>query len=278
MLEIHLSSPVTRERLRAGPAADHIDEFAGWLHARGYRPATIDFVLRALAGWTDWMLAAGFTAQDLPSGLEACKAALKVEQHVPYQRGPNQRSLSAASVFLRFLREAGKLTFPAPAPSAIDRWPLLGEYRLWMRQHRGLTETTLDIYQRTQVGLLETLGDDPRAYTAESLRTFVFERARPHGIERAKSIAVAVRSFLRFLGATGRCAPGLDHAILGFACWQLSSVPRFLGPEAVEFSNGAVAANFERLGSLITGSGDDVITQLGDVGNVVFRFFIGHLG
>ena len=93
MLEIHLPSPVTRERLRASPAADHIDEFAGWLHARGYRPATIDFVLRALAGWTDWMLAAGFTAQDLPSGLEACKAALKVEQHVPYQRGPNQQSL-----------------------------------------------------------------------------------------------------------------------------------------------------------------------------------------
>jgi hypothetical protein len=28
-------------------------------------------------------------------------------------------------------------------------------------------------------------------------------RARPHGIERAKSIVVAVRSFIRFLGATG---------------------------------------------------------------------------
>jgi site-specific recombinase XerD len=241
MLNTHLQSPVTRERLRAGPAADHIDEVADWLHDSGYRPVTIEFVLRALAGWSDWMLAAGFTAHDLPSGLEACRAALEVEPHVPYQRGPNQQSISAASVFLRFLREQGKLAFPVPAPSATDRWSLLGEYRSWMRQNRGLTETTLNIYQRTQVGLLETLGDNARTYTAESLRTFVFERARPHGIERAKGIVVAVRSFLRFLGATGRCAPGMDHAIPGFACWQLSSVPRFLDPEAVEQVIGSCA-------------------------------------
>ncbi len=241
MLDTHLQSPVTRERLRAGPAADHIDEFADWLHHRGYRPTTIDGSLRSLAAWTDWMRATGVRAQDLLSGFEACKAALEVEQHVHYHRGPNQQSLAAASVFIRFLREQGALPFPVPAPSASDRWPLLGEYRSWMRQNRGLTETTLDIYQRTLVGLLEMLGDDARAYTAESLRTFVFERARPHGIERAKSITVAVRSFLRFLGATGRCAPGMDHAIPGFAGWQLSTVPRFLGPDAVEQVLGSCA-------------------------------------
>lgn len=48
---------------------------------------------------------------------------------------------------------------------------------------------------------------------------------RPHGIERAKSIVVAVRSFIRFLGATGRCPAGREHAIPGFASWRLSSVP-----------------------------------------------------
>src|SRR3979490_674364 len=58
--------------------------------------------------------------------------------------------------------------------------------------------------------------------------------ARPHGIYRAKSIVVAVRSFVRFLGATGRCSVGMEHAIPGFASWQLTSVPRFLLPEEVE--------------------------------------------
>jgi integrase/recombinase XerD len=94
-----------------------------------------------------------------------------------------------------------------------------------MRQHRGLTETTLDLYQGILVGFREALGDDARTYSAEALRAFVLDRARPHGIYRAMSIVVAVRSLLRFLGATGRCPAGLVQAIPGFASWQLSSIP-----------------------------------------------------
>ena len=84
------------------------------------------------------------------------------------------------------------------------------------------------------MGLLDALGDDGAAYTAEALRAFVLARAHPHGIARAKSIVVAVRSFVRFLGVTGRCPAGMEYAIPGFASWQLSSVPRFLPAEDVE--------------------------------------------
>jgi integrase/recombinase XerD len=59
MLDTHLRSRVTRQRLRSGPAAGHIDAFADWLHNLGYRPVTIEASLRSLAGWTDWMRAAG---------------------------------------------------------------------------------------------------------------------------------------------------------------------------------------------------------------------------
>jgi integrase/recombinase XerD len=96
-----------------------------------------------------------------------------------------------------------------------------------MRKHRGLTDTTLDVYDGILAGLLDALGDDVRDYSAEALRTFVLDRARPHWIYRAKSIVVAVRSFVCFLGATGRCSAGMEHAIPGFASWQLTSVPRF---------------------------------------------------
>jgi integrase/recombinase XerD len=234
MLETHLKSPVTRGRLRAGPAADYIDGFANWLHGCGYAPATIDTMLRCLAGWTDWMLASGFSAQELLQGFEACKVALQQKRRVLYSRGANRQSLTAATVFIRFLRQRGELPPPVIPPSASDLWPVLGEFRSWMYKHRGLTETTLDIYQRTLVGLCTALGDDAHAYSAEALRAFVLDRARPHGIQSAKSITVAVRSFLRFLGVTGRCPPGMEHAIPGFACWQLSAVPRFLVPEDIE--------------------------------------------
>jgi len=234
MLETHLNSPVTRRRLRTGPAADHIDAFADWLHLQGYRPISIEAMLRSLAGWTDWMLATKFTAQDLLPGFEACKMAIEVGRRVRYRRGPNDHSVAVAAVFIRFLQHQGKLPVPVNPPSASDLWPMLGEFRSWMRQHRGLTETTLDVYQGILVGLLNVLGDDARAYSAEALRAFVLDRARPHGIYRAKSIAVAVRSYVRFLGVTGRCPPGMEYAIPGFASWQLSSVPRFLVAEDVE--------------------------------------------
>jgi len=217
-----------------GPAAGQIDAFADWLHHKGYTPTTIDGLLRSLASWTDWMLAAGFTAQEFLAAFAACKETLQHEERAGYRRWPNQDSVTAASTFIRFLRDLGALPPPAPKPSPSDRWPLLGEFRSWMRINRGLTETTLDVYEGILEGLLDTLGDDVRTFSAESLRTFVLERARPHGIERAKSIAVAVRAFLRFLGATGRCAPGMDEAIPGYACWQLSTVPRYLPSQDVE--------------------------------------------
>ena len=102
MLEKHLNSPITRRRLRTGPAADYLDAFSDWLYRQGYRPFCIDNLLTSLAGWTDWMLAEGFTAQDALAAFEACKLAIERTPHVRYSRGPNRRSVTAASVFIRF--------------------------------------------------------------------------------------------------------------------------------------------------------------------------------
>jgi site-specific recombinase XerD len=40
--------------------------------------------------------------------------------------------------------------------------------------------------------------------------------------------------FLRFLIATGRCAPGLEHALPTIAHWHLASLPKYLSAETVE--------------------------------------------
>ena len=181
------------------------------------------------------MRSAGFGADDMPAGLDACAEALRERPRVRHCRGPNRKSLEAARLFLRFLREQGVLPPLAALPSLAAQWPVLGEFRCWARQHRGLAETSIDAYQRPPAELLTAVGDDPRTYTAEALRGFVLERARRHRIARAKTVVVATRAFLRFLGATGRCPPGMEHAIPDFASWQLSSVPRFLTAEDVEW-------------------------------------------
>lgn len=141
MLETHLTSPVTRPRVRTGAAAEHIDAFA-------------------------------------LSGFEACKLVVSKEQRVRYSRGPNQQSITAASLFIRFLRRRGELPQPVAEPSATEPWPILVEFRSWMRAHRGLTETTLDVYQGILVGLLDAVGDDARAYSPGALRpSSLIERA-----------------------------------------------------------------------------------------------------
>jgi integrase/recombinase XerD len=77
MLEHHLNSPITRRRLRAGPAAEHVDGFADWLHHRGYTPLSMVAILRSLAGWTDWMQSAGFSVHDCVAGVAACATELQ---------------------------------------------------------------------------------------------------------------------------------------------------------------------------------------------------------
>ena len=125
MLEDHLAAPVTRSRLRAGPAADYVDAFADWLHHRDYKPTTIEPALRALAGWTDWMRGAGFSGRDLLAGYQACKAALDRERRRRRRyRAASKYSLVVARLFIRFLQERDVIPRPAAPLSPIVRWPV----------------------------------------------------------------------------------------------------------------------------------------------------------
>lgn len=234
MLETHLKSPVTRRRLLAGPAAGHVDGFADWLHHQGFKPVSIDQILRSLAAWADWLAQTGFTAREAVAALSACEAVLSLGERIRYARGLNKQSLAAARLFVRFLQECEFIPPPEPASSPVERWPVLGDFSAWMQQQRGLRKSSLETYEMVLVDMLGALGDATSTYTAPQVREFVLARAKPHGICRAKSIVTAVRAFLRFLAATGRCSVGLDHSIPGYASWRLSTTPRFLEPVEVE--------------------------------------------
>ena len=234
MLDTHLAPHATCRRLRTGPAAEHIDDFADWLHRRGYRPNVLRNKLRSFAAWTDWLQSNGKSGIDFIDGLRACQSYISMRRRLRYQRGPNKESLTVARLFIRFLQERSVLPQPSAPPSPSDLWPLLREFRSWMLQHRGVTESTLRVYDGSLAELQATVGADPAAYTAESVRRFVLERARRHGVSYAKLTASAVRSFLQFLAATGRCRAGLAHAIPAFASWNNTSMPRFLIPEDLE--------------------------------------------
>jgi site-specific recombinase XerD len=103
-----------------------------------------------------------------------------------------------------------------------------------MRKQRGTTEATLCNYARPIRALIERFGDALGHLDAHGLREFVLEQSRATGWAAAKHCTTALRMFLRFLIAEGRCPAALLGAIPTLAHWRLSSVPRHLPPEDVE--------------------------------------------
>jgi integrase/recombinase XerD len=207
--------------------ADHIDGFKIWLNGNGYRATTIVEIVRLLAYWADWVQTAGFTFDTILAGFAASAAVFKGNKTI-------KAPLSAGTLFIRYLQEQGTLPPPPTPPSPTETWPILGAFRAWMRDQRGVANSTLDTYQTTLVDLVKALGDDPKAFTAHDVRAFVLNRAKQHSRGRAKSIATATRVFLRFLVATGQCPPEREYAIPPFADWKLASIPRFLVADDVE--------------------------------------------
>ena len=155
-------------------------------------------------------------------------------QRLRYACGRYSHLFVGARYFVGFLEIGG---FVEPAACVIPPPPepeLLGAFRHWMHTHRGTAEATLNGYRLTITALLQTLGDQPEQYQAQALRAFVLNRVGDKGIGRAKTVVTAVRMFLRFLIAIGRCAPGLEQALPTIAHWRLSSLPRYLPVESVE--------------------------------------------
>ena len=234
MLEDHLKLANPCRRLRSAPVAAYIDDFADWLRERGHPPNSRSFMLRSLAAWTDWLTEKSFAAGDLVAGYEACRRELSEHGRVRYQRGPNRNSLESAAAFIRFLRERGIVAAARKPLPPSERWPLLKQFRQWMLQHRGVTHSTMDGYERYVADFIEALGVVPAHYSAAAVRGFVIRRSDGHKVKTAQSITTAVRAFLRFLAATGQCCDGLRHAVPRFACYQLAATPRFLEPEDLE--------------------------------------------
>jgi len=137
-----------------------------------------------------------------------------------------------ARLFLTYLREARIIALHAQPP--VHDPALLLAFCQWMRQQRGATDLTLHQYSIYIRELLGRLGERPSCFDARRLRAFVLERSHSWGPAVAQKCTTALRMFLRFLIAEGKCAVGLDAAIPTTAHWRLASLPRYLQSEEVE--------------------------------------------
>ncbi len=240
MLETYFSAPKTLKRLRSGPSAPYIDGFATRLQETGYSPASAVRYLRAATHLGHFLDTQGATFAEIDAGISQT-----FRHHLPSCRCPlsnggklNHHTFFGVKRFHHYLVQLGVCpSDPAPAPEPDE--PIVMGFRHWLEVHRGAARSTVKQYCRGASELLEALADDTQQWGPQQVRTFFLERCARDGSVTGEKRVTAVRAFLRYLIAQGRCRADLDRAIPRLAHWRLASLPRGLTSEQVEQLLGA---------------------------------------
>jgi site-specific recombinase XerD len=213
--------------------APHIDGFVRWLEGTGYQPHTIGCHRHYLRQFLEWAEAERLPVTEMVSVVvERFCDALQAQGRLRAAGGRRAPAVFAARRFVEYLVAVGVVAERAPATA--PRPEILADFERWMREHRGVRESTLDVYRRILTELVATLGDEPQKYRARELRDFVLRRSADWGRSRAKLDVTAARMFLRFLSATGRSSTDLVDSLPTIAHWRLSALPRHLEPAELE--------------------------------------------
>jgi site-specific recombinase XerD len=234
MLSHFFQAPARIREIRSNPSAALIEGFADYLFQNGYAEMSARRHIRSAEHIVRWA-----TRRDLPISELDDRVLKRFGNHFKqcrcgrYCRCNRLRIVSGARLFLKHTQgidmAARRLTADANSKPA-----LLESFCRWMREHRGTSEPALCAYSLPLRQLIRCFGEDPAKLDAKSLRKFVLSQTRNVGPAMAKRCTTALRMFLRFLIAEGRCRGGLLGAIPALAHWRLSSLPRYLTPDTVE--------------------------------------------
>lgn len=211
----------------------HVEGFVRWLEVKGYQPHTIWCHRHYLRQFLQWAEGEQVLITEMgPVAVERFCVGLKKRRRLRAAGDRLVPAVFAARRFVEYLAGVGVAAEQAPAtalPPAI-----LSAFERWMREHRGVRESTLVVYRRVLIALVAALGEEPEKYRARELRAFVLRRSADWGRSRAKMDVTAARMFLRFLAVTGRNSAALVDSLPTIAHWRLSALPRHLEPADLE--------------------------------------------
>jgi site-specific recombinase XerD len=235
MLTIFFRAPWVIERLRAGSAGRYLDGYALRLHKEGYSTGAGSEFLRTAAHLTQWLDWKGVRLRDWDEAalerfwahLDVCLCSGRAN------RGTFPFARSGARRFLGHLREVGAV-ITRPPPRRHRDYKLLVEFGDWLKQHRGVTDRTVDKYWPDVHAYLRTIGGSAVRITAGSLRNFVTGYSARVGRRRGYAVATALRTFVRFLISSGKADPSLVAAIPAIRKWRLASLPQYLSDADVD--------------------------------------------
>lgn len=217
-----------------------VEAFTGSLTTQGYRESRIRLYRSSCRHFVVWLFRSDLTLNDIDGGVlqqfldHDCACA-----HPQFFNRPGSFSGSCAvkttvARFASFLVERGVVAdWRGPEPNA-NVGAHAGAFLSWLRQHRGLRETTLRGYERALQALLRLLGDSPDTYSAASIRTAILDRAQSRSRSSIANESTVLRSYLRFLAANGLCRPGLAGAVQAGIGRSVAPLPRYVEESVIE--------------------------------------------
>lgn len=233
MLSEYFESPVRICAIRSGPFGSSLESFASHLLQSGYAEISARRHIRSAEHVIEW---AGRRRLSLGTLDEA--ALQRFGDHLGrchcgrYCCADRINILTGARMFLRHLQGVDGVTrVTKPAIPEPELWK---SFCAWMRAQRSTSDRTLYNYGIPIRELIRRFCEDPSQLDAHRLRQFVLQQSRAAGWAPAKRCTTALRMFLRFLIAEGRCPAALLSAIPTLAHWRLASLPRYLPPDDIE--------------------------------------------
>ena len=223
-----------RRRMDPGSLRTFVVEFTDHLAALGHTNLTVGSYEDAARHFAEWLAGSDIALADVDDKAVTCFARHRCK----CTGNRRHRHVSAKYVrrvcrFVRYLAQRGvaKMNIPSPAKVVNVR---VAEFEDFLRQHRGISERTIDRHGRMVMKLLPDLGDDPGTYDAKLIRRAIVTEAGRRSRPYVKTMMTALRGYLRFLAANGACRPGLDRAVPAVPQWRLSALPRYLAVADVE--------------------------------------------
>ena len=224
---------LVRPHWREGPLAGWLDAFADWVKAQGYAPRTAHGKVLLAARFSQWLEQEEIGVADINPD-----HATRYLEH--RARSPRSRQNDRASLrhFTDFLRREGVLSFEdAPAGPVTDAERCVQAYERHLQQTRGLAPTTIATYLPLVRGLLQhRFASGPvtlSSLSADDVVRFVQNKAPDMSPKRAKLLATALRSFLRYACHLGEVGPELVAAVPVVAGWSMTQIPRGIAPDQV---------------------------------------------
>jgi site-specific recombinase XerC len=144
----------------------------------------------------------------------------------------NHHTIFGARLFRQHLVEIGVCRCAAAALQHAEP-RLAAHFKVWLRKHRGASDSTIKLYAGDAAYLMAALGDDPEKWEPAAIRSFFLDRASHCGKGTVEKLTTSLRAFLRYLAVKGRCRAGLADVVPGYAHWRLADLPRYLAAEPV---------------------------------------------